>query len=148
MYYYYFNLHLMHVFYIYISIIMFYVIPFIIYYYYFFILYIYICIFQNEDEKDNKKNTFIYLYWYIFICRNKNTWIKILSNAMFLCIHELCDPSNPSHLTYTLSPFLRSTFSTRYTSGWVARCNSCSLQRRIFRDNPRVDRLRDWYTVS
>jgi len=56
----------------------------------------------------------LYIYIDIFLYVE----IKIHeSNAMFLCIHELCDPSNPSHLTYTLSPFLRSTFSTRYTSG-------------------------------
>jgi len=55
--YYYFNLHVMHVFfYIYISIIIiFYVAPFIVYYYYFsfHVSYIYIYIFQNEDGKDN-----------------------------------------------------------------------------------------------
>jgi len=33
--------------------------------------------------------------------------------TLFLCIHELCDPLNPSHLMYTF-PFLRSTFFLRY----------------------------------
>jgi len=36
--------------------------------------------------------------------------------TLFLCIHELCDPLNPSHLMYTF-PFLRSTFFLR--SGWM-----------------------------
>jgi len=75
----------------------------------------YIYIFQDEDGKDNKKK---HLYTHIdifFICRNKNTRIKILSNdfmKLFLCIHELCDLSNPSYLTYILSPFRCSSFST------------------------------------
>ena len=61
---------------------MFYVVPFIIYYYYFFIsCIVYICIFQNEDGKDNKKKyVYIFILIYFFICRNKNTRIKILSN--------------------------------------------------------------------
>jgi len=101
MYYYYFNLHVMHAFFTFISVYS-----------------------KTKMERIIKKKYF-YIFIYniniFFMCRNKNTRIKILSNDIVF-VYELCDPSNPSHLTYTLSPFRRSTFSTRYTSR-VARCS-------------------------
>ena len=103
-------------------------------------IYIHILLYQYTLKKngmDNKKYfyTFIFLYSYILIFLYSYILLyvykiyelkKIYQITLFLRIHELCDPSNPNHLTYALSPFLRNTFSTRYTSGRIARCNSCS----------------------
>ena len=109
---------------------MFYVVSFIMYYCYFsfHVSYIYIRILYSKNGKDNKKYfRRLYSYMYsILLYVYKIYQLKIYQITLVLCIHELCDPSNPSHLTYALSPFLRNTFSTRYTSGRVARCNSCS----------------------
>ena len=91
----------------------------------FFISYIiHLYLYTPKMERIIKKNTFIFiliyfynLFFLFFICRNKIYTLKFYQITLFLCIYELCDLLNPSHLTYTLSPFLRSTFSTRYTSG-------------------------------
>ena len=68
----------------------------------FFIYVFYICILQNEDSKDNKNILHVCISIY-HICYTIFVY-KIYESKFyqFLYIH---DPSNPSHLTYILSPF-------------------------------------------
>ena len=47
----------------------------------------------------------IFLYSYILLYVYKiYEFKKIYQITLFLCIHELCDPSNPSHLTTLCRP--------------------------------------------
>jgi len=59
----------------------------------------------------------------------KKVWFLISSPTLLLFIHELCDSSNPNHLTYFLSPFLCSTSSTRYMSGVSSAMQSILVKR-------------------
>jgi len=84
MYYYYFNLHVMHVF-LHLYKYYYYVLCSTIYYILllFFIsciVHLYLYIPKTKIERIIKKISLYILSLYFFICRNKNTWIKILSN--------------------------------------------------------------------
>ena len=124
MYHYYFNLHIiMHVF-LHLYKYYYYVLCSTIYYilllFFHFMYRTFISVYSKTKMERIIKNIYftrLYTYIYIFfICRNEIYESKFYQIILFLCIHELCDPSNLNHLTY-LSSFRRSSFSTRYTSG-------------------------------
>jgi len=120
MYHYYFNLHIMHVF-LHLYKYYYYVLCSTIYYilllFFHFMYRTFISAYsKTKMERIIKKYIYIFILIYFLYVEIKIHESKFYQMTLFLCIHELCDPSNPSHLT--LSPFLRSTsFLTRYTSG-------------------------------
>jgi len=83
------------------------------------ILYTYICIrilylyAPKRRSMGSNKKICVYIFILIFLLHLYKIY-KLKFYQITLFFHELCDPSNPNYLTYTLSLFLRSTFSTRY----------------------------------